>query len=456
MSTTVKRPLRWIAYAFGLLLVLIVPLVYFLSSTTPEMEDPLVIGTLWSISFVLLFIILIVQVVAPFVVESSIFTTAYTALFILLTACFGLSADCLYGIFGSDPDQRLIYVFFELSFFAFLSTMFGFERAYYFPGFKKTPILAYSAVMVLIPGIASIFGGVVAFSGFIIGLILYLVPFSASVYFLAKKDKDDATFFLTTILFLSAIGIGLFESFQHCLGLRGGLSLELIYLYIIVVAFAAIFLVNYVIVEQRRVEEGKKARHYQSEALLFEINPHMVYNALAVIKGKYRASIEEGDGAIDSFAGYLRGSLSIGREKMVPLGKELDNLSTYVEFMSKATGFKGNIVFDIDTMEGEIPPLSLQPFVENVFKHAGIADREDGLLIISTRMNEEGTIIVIEDNGNGFDMEKAKSGQGIRNVLSRAALLLGEAPSICSELGKGTRITFVLKKENHAENHRGR
>lgn len=114
MSTTVKRPLRWIACGFGLLLVMIAPLVYFLSSSTPEAEDPLMIGTLWSIAFVMLFIILIVQIVAPFFVEGSLFITAYTALFILLVAFFSLSADCLYGIFGSKggpkrgkkPDNR--------------------------------------------------------------------------------------------------------------------------------------------------------------------------------------------------------------------------------------------------------------------------------------------------------------------------------------------------------------
>ncbi len=456
MSTTVKRPLRWIAYGFGLLLVMIAPLVYFLSSSTPEAEDPLVIGTLWSIAFVMLFIILIVQIVAPFFVERSLFITAYIALFILLVACFSLSADCLYGIFGSKPDSGLFYIFFEFSFFAFLTTMFAFEGAYYFPDHKKTPFFAYSAVMVLIPGISSIFGGTVAFVGFLIGILLFLIPLFISMFRLARADKDDATFFLTTILFLASIGIGLFEAFQHSLGFRGGLSLELIYMYIVIVSFAAIFFVNYVIVEQRRVEERKKARRYQSEALLFEINPHMVYNALAAIKGKYRASIEDGDKAIDGFSDYLRGTLSIGREKMVPLVKELDNLSTYVDFMSKVTGFKGAIVFDIDTVEGDIPPLSLQPFVENVFKHAGIASRTDGLLLISTRKNEEGTVIVIEDNGNGFDLEKAKAGQGIRNVLSRTAILLGEAPSIFSEPGRGTKVTFTLRKEKHAQNHRGR
>ena len=113
------------------------------------------------------------------------------------------------------------------------------------------------------------------------------------------------------------------------------------------------------------------------------------------------------------------------------------------------TDFKGRVIFDIETVEGYIPPLSLQPFVENVFKHAGIVDREDGVLLISTRAYEGGTEVTIKDNGRGFSLKEQALGEGIKNVVGRSLLSLGEAPTIESEPNGGTTVRFYLRKESH-------
>ena len=435
-------------YLLGALFLAMPFLLYLLGSETAD-DNSMIVGTLFGIAFVLLLIITVVEFIAPIFIEASVFTTAFMAFFLLIMAATSLAGISFYRNLGGTAPQEILYPIHQLAFFLCLTSFFSFERVYFFPEFKTWTLWVYCLFLVAIPAATLPAGRSWAIVGYCIGLLMYFVPTIMSMFALARKGKDNMTFFLTVLLNFTAIGFAIFEALQFFLGPRGSQAIELVDLFVITVCFALIFLVNYIIVDQRRKEEGARARHYESEALLFEINPHLIYNGLAAIKGKYRLGKEEGDRLIDSFADYLRGSLAIGRDKLIPLEKELDNLSTYIDFISDVTDFKGRVIFDIETVEGYIPPLSLQPFVENVFKHAGIVDREDGVLLISTRAYEGGTEVTIKDNGRGFSLKEQALGEGIKNVVGRSLLSLGEAPTIESEPNGGTTVRFYLRKESH-------
>lgn len=444
----IKTATRIFIYLLAALALALPFLCYFLGQESAA-GNSMIVGTLFGIAFVLLLIITVVEIIAPFFIETSVFTTAFMAFFLLVMATTSLAGISFYRNLGGSAPEEVLYPIFQLSFFCYLAFFFSFERVYFFPECKRWLFIAYSSLVVIVPAVTIPAGSYWAVAGYGIGLLLFFVPTFLSMFILAKSSKDNMTYFLTVLLTFTAVGLSLFEALQFFFGPRGSQAVELVDLFLIIVCFSLIFLVNYIIVDQRRKEEGAKARHYESEALLFEINPHLIYNGLAAIKGKYRLGKEEGDRLIDSFADYLRGSLAIGRDKLIPLEKELDNLSTYIDFISDVTDFKGRVIFDIETVEGSIPPLSLQPFVENVFKHAGMVGREDGLLLISTRAVKEGTEVTLKDNGKGFSLKEQNFGEGIKNVVARSLLNLGEAPSIDSEVGKGTTVRFRLRKETH-------
>lgn len=97
-----------------------------------------------------------------------------------------------------------------------------------------------------------------------------------------------------------------------------------------------------------------------------------------------------------------------------------------------------------------LPPLILQPMVENAIKH-GLSPKEAGGTIrLSTRQTERDIVITVEDDGMGFDTgapDKANS-VGLRNIRFRLEHLVGGLLTIDSAPDCGTTVTITIPKEN--------
>ena len=105
-----------------------------------------------------------------------------------------------------------------------------------------------------------------------------------------------------------------------------------------------------------------------------------------------------------------------------------------------------HITYDVDDDGFLVPALTLQPLVENAIRH-GVRIREDGRVSIVVRADEGGRVIVIHDNGKGFDPAtvQADSGHiGIQNVRERLEKLCGGTMDIDSVIGEGTTVTIRI------------
>ena len=108
---------------------------------------------------------------------------------------------------------------------------------------------------------------------------------------------------------------------------------------------------------------------------------------------------------------------------------------------------KLNVIYSIQCKEFSIPPLTVQPLVENAIKHGITQKASGGTLKICTYDNDTHYVIEIIDDGVGFDVESAELHVGLKNVRSRLATMCKGELLIKSKLGIGTRIMIEIPKK---------
>ncbi len=160
--------------------------------------------------------------------------------------------------------------------------------------------------------------------------------------------------------------------------------------------------------EEMKTAFQKRIAEVEMSALRAQMNPHFVFNCLNSINSYIQLSDPDtASGYLTKFSRLIRLVLDNSREEMVPLEKELEALRLYVEL--EALRFEGRFRFEInldenlDTTGLDIPPMLIQPYVENAIWH-GLMHRpgNDGHLWVRVR-EEEGRSLVfeVEDNGVG-------------------------------------------------------
>lgn len=159
--------------------------------------------------------------------------------------------------------------------------------------------------------------------------------------------------------------------------------------------------------EQHKAELQRRMAELKLTALRSQMNPHFIFNSLTSIRRFIHKNDEQAAGRyLTDFAHLLRMILNNSDREFVTLKEEIQILRTYLEFEALRFNdrFEYRISVDdaIDESEIDIPPLMIQPYVENAIQH-GIAHLVDRKGILSIRFILENAILVcvIEDNGIG-------------------------------------------------------
>ena len=143
---------------------------------------------------------------------------------------------------------------------------------------------------------------------------------------------------------------------------------------------------------------------------------------------------------------------SIDSKFPVSFSRELSHIKTYLKLEKLRFEEKINVVFDIKTESFDIPPLTVQPLVENAIKH-GICPKENGgTITLKTEENDGIITITVSDDGVGFDVNSpvkkdgTRSHIGLQNVRKRVESYNGGKLTIESEKDKGTTVTISFRK----------
>lgn len=204
-------------------------------------------------------------------------------------------------------------------------------------------------------------------------------------------------------------------------------------------------------------ESFGKAVDLEVAFLQSQIKPHFLFNVLNTIVATSYTNVEETRKLTADLADYLRGSFQFSNvAKRVPFLEELHLIRTFVEI--EQARFKERIQVEFDIEESmydiEIPPLLLQPLVENAIRH-GIGERpEGGKVKISAVKEQHQYCFVIEDDGVGIESGRlgelldtsrnGRNGVGMLNINKRLKFEYGTELEVKSELDKGTKVTVRI------------
>ena len=195
-----------------------------------------------------------------------------------------------------------------------------------------------------------------------------------------------------------------------------------------------------------------------------QISPHFLYNTLNTIIALSYRDAEKTRNALNNLSVYFRGKLELHLQKgLIPLERELDMVIAYLEIEQMRYEEKLRVKYDIEEgLIGMMPPLSLQPLVENAVRHGIKPKEEGGIVRISARREAEDLIgITIEDDGVGMPPEKQvqlldedSERLGFKNVIKKIKLLDGASFELKSELNKGTSIKILIPEvKDHESNY---
>ena len=185
--------------------------------------------------------------------------------------------------------------------------------------------------------------------------------------------------------------------------------------------------------------------------MLSQIKPHFIYNTLTTIQSMIKLNPEQAYNTTGIFASYLRSNISaIDSFEPVPLSKELENVRSYADIEQIRFGDKLQVVYDIRSFAFSLPPLTVQPLVENAIKH-GIRKRSGkGTVTVSSFEDEGFFYVTVADNGVGFTPENIDNSMsiGLKNIEYRLRTISNGRLEIDSKPGEGTSVCIIIPKED--------
>lgn len=193
-------------------------------------------------------------------------------------------------------------------------------------------------------------------------------------------------------------------------------------------------------------EEQEKNKEAQIKIMMSQIQPHFIYNSLSSISTLITIDPERAQNALDNFTEYLRHNLSsLTETKLIPFEDELRHIETYVSLEQVRFNERVNISYDIKARDFNVPPLSIQPIVENAIKHGILQKIEGGYVEFKTFVTSDAYVVEVIDNGVGFDINGIKKDNkhiGLENIKQRLHTMCNAEMIIESEIDKGTRVTI--------------
>jgi hypothetical protein len=214
-------------------------------------------------------------------------------------------------------------------------------------------------------------------------------------------------------------------------------------------AIAICCMMYYIWLHLQFVREHEKAlqAEHRIQIMMTQIQPHFLFNTLNSVMALCNKDTKAAVRTLGLFSVYLRQNLeALDNTELIPLSKELEHTRVYTEI--ETIRFPNiRVEYDIRDEAFCIPALTIQPLVENAIRH-GVRSCTEGVVRVSTCREEHEHLVVIEDNGAGFDREQIAASDGthigISNVGERLEQMCGGRMEINSALGKGTRIVLHI------------
>lgn len=191
----------------------------------------------------------------------------------------------------------------------------------------------------------------------------------------------------------------------------------------------------------------------QTALVLSQIKPHFLYNALVAIQVLCTKDPKAAQEAVMNFSQYLRANMSsISSSKPIPFEQELNHIKNYTAIEKLRFQNRLNIHYDIRTTDFKVPPLTIEPLVENGIKHGATKNVEGGNVWLATWETEDSYVIRVTDDGPGFDVSvldrEDLADHGLRNIIFRLKQMEGAGITFESQIDRKTEVTVTIPKND--------
>lgn len=287
---------------------------------------------------------------------------------------------------------------------------------------------------------------------FIFNSINTLILFFTFYQSIKSYKKNKLMMYLSISLIILVIA-SVYDTLIHYNLIFFNKSIYYIVFFISTFTFTSISSTNYE-QELSNVNElillNEKIRDTEFTFLNSQIQSHFIYNTLNSIQSLCYTNPTKAGELIEDFSMYLRTRLEFNKMPiLIAFEDELENIRTYINIEKQRFGKRINVSYNLLVGEFKVPPLTIQPLVENAIKHGISKKREGGTIIITTQEDHNYIYVSIADNGVGFDLKNLPEKQrvGTQNIKHRLHLHLNATLEITSQVNEGSIATIKIPKK---------
>ena len=190
--------------------------------------------------------------------------------------------------------------------------------------------------------------------------------------------------------------------------------------------------------EERAEAARREALHARLEALRARTNPHFLFNSLNSVAGLIEEDPRKAERILEKLSGLLRFTLDGSRRERVTLAEELHAVRSYLEVEEVRYGARLRCEIEVDpAAEGlAVPPLVLQPLVENAVLHGVARRREGGRVWVRAARERDALVLTVEDDGPGpGNSSHAGTRTSMADLGNRLRLAYGDTASLDTGAG---------------------
>ena len=198
--------------------------------------------------------------------------------------------------------------------------------------------------------------------------------------------------------------------------------------------------------QQKIAEQQGEIARQRTKVMVLQMRPHFIYNTLVSIHSLCGINPQKAQQITMDFTNYLRRNFNaVASDSTIPFSMELEHTRAYLAVEQAQHEDMLSVDYDTPYTHFRLPPLTLQPIVENAIKHG--MDPYHGPLHISirTRNTDSGTEIIVEDDGSGFDpSDESRPHTTLDNIRQRLELMCAGNLDVMSRDGGGTTVTVTI------------
>ena len=173
------------------------------------------------------------------------------------------------------------------------------------------------------------------------------------------------------------------------------------------------------------LELEKQSSKVQAAMLSSQIQPHFLYNTLTTIQELCYSDPDQAADLIVAFSQYLRDNLDfMNYEDLIPFSKELEHIHNFMYIQNARYHNSIEFIENIADTNFYVPPLSVQPLVENAVKHGIMKDNNSGQIFLNVFRSDNMIHIIIRNTGRKISRELLKPNHSIDNIQARLLILL--------------------------------